>query len=378
MQYLPLALLTLHLGLDDAGSLAQVPSPLFQPLFVSGEGGYHTYRIPALHATSSGTLLAFCEGRVHDSSDSGDIDLVLRRSMDGGQTWLDRQVVWDDGPNTVGNPCVVEDEATGTLWLLLTHNLGEDREHEIIAGTSRGTRTVWITRSLDEGESWDTPREITADTKLPAWTWYATGPGVGIRLRQEPFRGRLVIPCDHDGPDGYRSHVIYSDDGGASWTLGGATEPGTNECQVVERSDGTLLLNMRTHGGILQTNQRMVAISRDGGESWDPISEDPGLPEPHCQGSLIRVMASDSGDRRLLFANPASTEDRVAMTVRLSEDDGGTWAASYLVHPGPSAYSCLASLPDGSIGLLFEKGDRHPYETITFVRLTTQPVNGGS
>jgi sialidase-1 len=66
------------------------------------------------------------------------------------------------------------------------------------------------------------------------------------------------------------------------------------------------------------------------------------------------------------------------MTVRLSEDDGGTWAASYLVHPGPSAYSCLASLPDGSIGLLFEKGDRHPYETITFVRLTTQPVNGGS
>ena len=273
--------------------------------------------------------------------------------MDGGRTWLDRQVVWDDGPNTVGNPCVVEDEATRTLWLLLTHNLGEDREQEIIAGTSRGTRTVWITRSLDEGESWDTPREITADTKLPAWTWYATGPGVGIRLRQEPFRGRLVIPCDHDGPDGYRSHVIYSDDGGASWTLGGATEPGTNECQVVERPDGTLLLNMRTHGGILQTNQRMVAISRDGGESWDSISEDPGLPEPHCQGSLIRVMASDSGDRRLLFANPASTEDRVAMTVRLSEDDGGTWAASYLVHPGPSAYSCLAC-PDGRSACLRE------------------------
>jgi sialidase-1 len=126
-------------------------------LFISGTQGYHTFRIPALTTTPAGTVLAFCEGRKSASSDSGDIDILLRRSEDGGQTWNDMQLVWDDGPHTCGNPCPVVDRRTGAISLLLTHNLGHDVEPDIIARTSEGTRTVWLTRSEDEGRTWSPP-----------------------------------------------------------------------------------------------------------------------------------------------------------------------------------------------------------------------------
>ena len=162
-------------------------------LFESGTEGYHAFRIPALTTTPTGTVLAFCEGRKNGRGDSGDIDLVLRRSDDGGQTFAPMQVVWDDGPHTCGNPCPVVDRRTGAIALLSTHNLGHDVEHQIIDQISEGTRTVWLTRSEDEGRTWSAPAEITATTKEPNWTWYATGPGAGIQLHS----GRLVISCDH-------------------------------------------------------------------------------------------------------------------------------------------------------------------------------------
>ena len=140
------------------------------PVFVSGQDGYHTYRIPSLLITGKGTLLAFCEGRKNSSSDSGDIDLLLKRSTDGGKTWGKTQVVWDDEANTCGNPCPVLDARTGTVWLLLTHNLGSDTEERIVNETSKGTRTVWVTKSDDDGATWARPVEITRDVKKPNWT----------------------------------------------------------------------------------------------------------------------------------------------------------------------------------------------------------------
>src|SRR5258708_6529105 len=208
------------------------------PVFVAGEAGYHTYRIPSLIVSPRGTLLAFCEGRKKSASDAGDIDLVLKRSPDGGKTWRPLQVVWDDGPNTCGNPCPVVDRATGTVWLLLTHNLGHDTEAQILAGKSQGTRTVWVSKSSDDGVSWSKPLEITKAVKRADWTWYATGPGVGIQTRA----GRLVIPCDNyvAGTRAKQAHVIYSHDHGASWKLGGVVGPVCNDSQVVELAEGRL------------------------------------------------------------------------------------------------------------------------------------------
>ena len=353
----------------------EAAAPSLIEVFVAGEGAYHTYRIPSAILTPKGTLLAFAEGRRAGAGDAGDIDLVLRRSHDGGRTWTPIQVIGDNGPHTFGNPCAVVDGRTGTIWLLTTQNRGTDREKDIIAGTSEGSRTVWAMRSQDDGATWSAPMEITASVKAPDWTWYATGPGVGIQTRS----GRLVIPGNHaEAKSGiHRSHVFFSDDAGQSWTLGASSDAGTNESQVVELADGGLLLNMRNHPPKPE-NFRMIARSTDGGRTLSAAVPDRALVEPPAQASLLRFSSASNQDRnRLIFANPASPA-RERMTVRLSYDEGLTWAVSRVLHDGPSAYSSLVLLPDRSIGLLFERGDRSPYERITFARVTLEWLTSGS
>ena len=339
-------------------------------IFTSGENGYDTFRIPALVEAADGTLLAFAEGRLEGRGDAGDIDLVLRRSSDGGDTWSDLEVVWDDGANTCGNPCPVLDAETGTIHLLATRNLGHDHESEIIAGTSEGTRTVWVITSDDHGATWNTPREITSTAKRPDWTWYATGPGNGIQLRSGPKAGRLLIPCDHIEVDTrhYYSHCIASDDHGKTWKIVGRTPSHqVNECAVAELEDGSLLLNMRNY----DRSKRARAISRstDGGDTWSVVSRDPTLPEPICQASMV---ASDGG-RVLVFSNPADPSGRNTMTIRRSRDGGRTWSKGNVLHAGPSAYSSLATIGglEGLAGFacLYEAGKEHPYEEIRFRRI---------
>ena len=330
-------------------------------VFTSGQEGYHTFRIPSAIVVPKGTVLAFCEGRKAGRSDAGNIDLVLKRSTDGGKTWGKLQVVWDDAENTCGNPCPVVDAKTGTIWLLLTHNLGSDTEAKIVNGTSQGSRTVWITKSTDDGATWDKPVEITKDVKKPAWTWYATGPGIGIQRKS----GRLLVPCDSKSEGGKvrESHVIYSDDAGKTWKLGGVVGPNCNECQAVELADGKVMLNMRSFQG---NNRRLVAISSDGGETFSKPVEDKELIEPVCQGSILRLPGEKGG---ILFSNPASFK-REKLTVKLSRDEGKTWTESKLLHARPAAYSCLTVLPGGEVGCLYERGEKQPYEEIVFARFT--------
>lgn len=360
-----------HLGtIADTGEQAK-PSVQQTAIFISGQEGYHTFRIPSLLVTPKGTVLAFCEGRKNSRSDSGDIDLVLKRSDDGGKTWSKLQVVWDDGPNTCGNPCAVADRQTGRVFLLMTHNLGADEEPAITSGQAKGTRTVWIAYSDDEGQTWSKPVNITTQVKRPEWTWYATGPGIGIQLRN----GRLLIPCDHKEPTPqgivWRSHVIYSDDRGKTWQIGGSVGPQCNECQAAELSDGRVLLNIRSYRG---NNRRLNAISADGGLTFGPLHEDSTLVEPVCQASILR-WPHPVPDRPslLVFSNPASTQ-RLRMTVRASFDDGRTWSKQLVVHEGPSAYSCLAALDINTLGCLYERGEKHPYEAIYLARVPLRTV----
>ena len=356
-----LALLDLLFGQAAAAGRA---SPQQVDVFVSGAQGYHTFRIPALVLARSGTLLAVCEGRKTSRADHGDVDLVLKRSADGGRTWGPLELVYEEGGDkkiTIGNPCPVVDQKTGIIWLPFT----------------RDNDDVFITSSNDDGKTWTKPQLITSRVKKN-WTWYATGPGNGIQLQRGPHKDRLVILCDHrvngiaDRRKSSRSHVIFSDDLGKSWKLGGATDLRMNECAVVELSDASLMLNMRSFRG---SSKRAVSVSRDGGLTWNSPVDDKTLIEPVCQASFIRYTWGDSqGKSRLLFSNPATTRGRQRMTVRLSYDEGKTWPKSKVLYEGSAAYSCLSKLPDGKIGLIY---DRDKYRKITFAGFTLEWLTDG-
>ncbi len=342
-----------------------------QAIFVSGQNGYHTYRIPALTVTQQGAILAFCEGR-QGGGDSGNIDMVMRRSTDCGQTWEPMQILWDDDGNTCGNPAPVVDRDTGTIWLLMTHNNGKISERDINHG--KGTRDVWVMHSKNDGQDWSEPKKISLQTKNADWRWYATGPCHGIQMQN----GRMIIPCDHStGPefDQWNSHIIYSDDHGQTWRIGGI-EPGafTNECTIVELTDNSLYLNMRSYRG---DHRRQISTSNDNGLTWTKAQADQALIEPRCQGAAIRYTSKPEYSRnRILFSNPAS-EKREKMTIRISYDEAKTWQTSKRIYEGPSAYSDLAILPDGTVACFYERGEKHPYETITFARMTLAWLTDG-
>lgn len=337
-------------------------------IFKSGDEGYACFRIPAIVSTKSGALLAFAEGRKTGCGDAGDIDLVLKRSFDFGKTWSSLQVVWSDSSNTCGNPAPVVDLNTGDIVLLSTWNLGTDHEAQIINQKSVNTRRIFLLRSGDEGETWSIPKEITDQVKLPTWTWYATGPGNGIQLQSGVHKNRLVIPCDHIEAQTkkYFSHIIFSDDAGASWQLGGTTPTDqVNECAVVELYNGDLLLNMRNYN---KQRLRQTSISKDGGESWLALVPDTVLIEPVCQASLISYPAL--GKKALAFSNPASTNARKNMTVRISKDAGKTWKKQALLYNGPSAYSNLVALSNKKLACLYEAGGISAYEGIVYEVVT--------
>lgn len=351
----------------------------WQTVWESHRDGYHTYRIPALALAKDGTLLAFAEGRTGGTSDSGDIDVLVKRSTDGGKTWSEQSIVWNQLTNTCGNPCPIVDRETGTIVVAMTWNRGEDKERQIIDGTSQDTRRVFVARSEDHGATWSSPLEFTATTKADDWTWYATGPGAGIQIERGPYKGRMIVPCDHieAKTKRYYSHVIYSDDQGHTWRCGGRTpRDKVNECQVVELADGRLMLNMRNYDRA-QT-RRQIAFSSDGGETWTDQAFDKGLPEPICQASIRRAQWPTGGEPGLIvFSNPASEKTRTNLVVRGTRDEGASWTLAKTLHKGPAAYSDLVVFDDGTIGCLFEAGEKGPYETIVFARFSPselQPV----
>ncbi|WP_247098161.1 sialidase family protein [Arenibacter sp. S6351L] len=332
-------------------------------IFEGGNEGYKCFRIPAVVTTKKGALLAFAEGRKNGCSDTGSIDLVMKRSTDGGKSWGKLEVLWHDEGNTCGNPSPVVDRTTGDIFLLSTWNLGEDHESEIIAQKSKDTRRVFVIKSENEGKSWSAPKEITSDVKLPNWTWYATGPGSGIQILGGKYKDRLVIASDHIEAvtKKYYSHTIYSDNHGSTWKLGGSTPlDQVNECEVVELSNHSLMLNMRNYDRNMSSRQ--LAYSDDGGESWKDMHHHESLIEPICQASTLRF--DFKGQLYVLFANPANAKNRVNMTLRLSRDDGKTWPVEKQIFQGPSAYSDLTFIDRKNIGILYEGGYKSAYQGI--------------
>lgn len=369
----PVSLALLALSLCCWNFAAAQSQPLLHTVpFHGGDGKYLIYRIPAIWVTPQKTLLAFAEGRVAKRKAAGNIDLVLRRSLDLGQTWEPQQVVADLGEDFCGNPCVVQDPTSGRIWLAFTRSRGEDVEEQIASGAAPGTQ-VWITHSDDDGVTWAPPSDISASTRKPSWGWYGTGPGLGLYLGDK--QGRLLIPAYHTEGGVYRTHCFYSDDHGASWKLGAVAADHTSEPQVVQLTDRSLLMNARTIAG--HGEHRTLRISRDRGETWSTAEGLANLPENLCQGCIYRCFRTGSHEQSaagawdLIFTQP-SARNRTGVFAWISEDEGKSWPRGQTLWNGPSAYTAMIRAQDGSVCLLLECGKTDVYQQIAFVRLSPE------
>ena len=358
------------------------------PVFISGEGGYKTYRIPAIIMAPNNELLAFCEGRVKGSADFGDIDIVMKRSADGGRTWMPMNKIVDMDSLQAGNPAPVVDLSDPTYpegRIFLFYNTGNNHEGEVRKGN--GLREVWFINSTDNGNSWSAPKNITLQVHRPNqpmqnssyhfsedWRSYANTPGHALQLTSGKYKGRIFVAANHsegnpkrDFTD-YFMHGFYTDDHGASFHLSQSLQlPGSNEATAAEISNGGVIVNARNQKGDIK--RRIVAHSNDGGEHWNRFSFDEHLPDPVCEGSILNV-GKRKGKQILAFSNAADTLRRNNLTLRISFDEGISWVKNILIEAGnqdgkidATAYSDLVKLAKKSIGVLYERDD---YKEILF------------
>ncbi|MFI9241696.1 exo-alpha-sialidase [Streptomyces sp. NPDC053086] len=354
--------------------------------YVSGQGGYAVYRIPAVVKTLHGTVLAFAEGRRGGAGDTGDIDVVLRRSADDGCTWGPLTVVTAGHGHTRGNPAPVVDPRTGAVVLVTCANDGAVTEAQIMRGEvapGQGRR-VFVQRSWDDGRRFTAPRDITAEVTRPGWRWYATGPGHAVALTRGPHSGRLLIPANHSAapPAGsrdtgqearyYGGHALYSDDGGRDWHLGfvddgydGVTN--ANETSAAQLPDGRVYFSSRDQNGTAPGN-RLDTYSSDGGRTLDrPYAVQPALNAvPVVHGSVLQ---SRGWSAPLVFSAPSVPTARRALALWSSADAGHTFTGLGTLTARPAAYSDLVQLAPGTIGVLYETGAKSPYESLEFRRL---------
>ncbi len=393
------------------GLLLAVPVRAGEPrldkidLFEAGQGGHKLYRIPGIVVTARGTVLAYCEARKNTGLDWDDIEILLRRSTDGGKTWSEpkslprpegqiernpaavARKLAREGEITLNNPVAIVDRG-GLVHFLFCVDYGR----------------CFYLRSEDDGVTFSKPVEITRALepirKDYDWRVFGTGPGHGIQLKN----GRLVVALWLSTGTGNNAHhpsvvsTIASDDGGRSWQRGDIVanerDPllDPNETVLVQLADGRVMLNMRSES---KQHRRAVAFSPDGLTHWTrPVFAEP-LKEPICMASLCRLSEQGKSDRnRLLFANPDNLDGgsrneeagrmhaRKNLTVKLSYDEGQTWPVARVLEPGTSGYSDLAVGPDGSVYCLYERGstdgkDHFATRTLTLARFNLEWLSEG-
>jgi sialidase-1 len=341
----------------SGGTDVHTKKPYFSdPIIFRGgtkEGGtevYHSYRIPSIIKATSGTLIAFCEGRKNTGEDYGDIDVVYKRSFNNGATWSPLKVLFSKLAGTCGNPTAVVDTATNAIWILMSYN---DENHSQRGDGGRepidewGERRVYVNVSYNDGETWDDLRNLTSPQVIPlSYTWDAVGPGNGIQIKHGVHTGRLIIPAI--------GRNIYSDDHGLTWQYM-MINPGTSEGTIIERCNGDLIRNDRAAAEYLkERHRRQVSISSDNGATWSAWASNDQLLDPICQASIIRY--NDSYPPRLIFINPANINARSPMKVRISYDEGLTWPRGRYLDLARGGYSSLTKTADFNIASLQEIG----------------------
>lgn len=353
------------------------------------QGGVNTSRIPGLTSSKNGTLIAIYDARYRSSRDlQGDIDICCQRSTDGGETWGPMIKVLDmkcygnlpEKYNGVSDAAILCDRNTGTIFVAATWMYGvlDPKTGQWVDNLTENS-TIWnhqwashgsqpglnikqssqliLAESTDDGKTWSNPINITAQVKNPKYWLQTVAPGNGITLHD----GTLVFPAQGRDESGQTfSNIIYSGDHGITWTASNPAWHNTTECAVVERIDGSLMLNMRDNTNrknYSDNNGRRICISSDMGTTWTEHSTSHrALIEPVCMASLYQHIFKKGAKSVLLFSNPDNKKTRTHMTIKSSYDDGETWTGKKILldELAGSGYSCITSIDDQHIGILYE------------------------
>lgn len=372
-------------GAADGASAAELKLRGVAGVFINGFGGYQRYFPPAI-VKQGEYLLAFVEAR-RNGPDQDHIDLLMKRSADGGRSWMLPQLVAGDPESATqtvyGNPTPIANAATNTTILIYCVN------------------NTWVFQkeSTDAGKSWSVARNITSMVKRPGWGWYATGPSHGLAMKN----GRLIVPFNTflankkvtaevvttgcfdtaeckvyhgdatmktrfsisntaDASDvvlsgeldggvrnptfvynGNRAGILYSDDHGQTWHLGGqildyvSSSENTVE-EIWNKGNSELLMSFRVENP--DTFCRKMARSLDGGLSFEPyfepaVSGGDCIPDPTCQGSMLSVL-----DGQYIYTSgPGDKHSRKNAQVHMSSDGGRTFELLGTLNNGTATYS---------------------------------------
>lgn len=323
-------------------------------VFNPGDYDSKFYRIPGLAVANNGDVIAVADKRIESNGDlPGKIDVVCRRSTDGGRTWSEYITVAEHNEDGgYGDPAIVVDRKSGDILVISSHGAGL---------WGKEPANIVVSRSRDNGLTWEAPVDITKqlynDKKSPLKNIEGAFASSGAALQTRSGRLMFVLVTREKDvkPIKFKCYAIYSDDGGKNWKV--SKTPGTvdgDESKVVELADGTILMSIRNR----YRQKRMFSRSTDGGKTWSEMQPADDINDPACNGDIIAVPAPDGNGELLLQSLPGSPTDRRDVTIYVSKDGGKTWPIKRNVAHCPSAYSSLTLLPDGYIGILTEE-DAH-------------------
>lgn len=334
----------------------------FQNLFdAKTKPGIACYRIPALITAPNGDLIAAIDERVPSCGDlkwSKDINIVIRRSVDNGDSWtsIDTVVDYPLG-QSASDPSLIVDKVSGAIFMFFNY-MDLDKEKDVYY--------LKYVKSTDNGRTWGSPVDITSQIAKPEWhnDFKFITSGRGIQTRS----GKLLHTLVNLEKGLY---LFGSDDQGKSWYFIDTPITPGDESKVMELDDGNWMVNSRVNGeGI-----RFVHTSSDKGKTWTSIP-DATLVDPGCNASIVRYSSKKNGDdkNRLLFAHANDKDERKNLTVHISYDEGKSWSKGKTIYVGSSAYSSMTVLDNGDVGLFFEKDN---YSENVFTRFSLSWLTDG-
>lgn len=337
-------------------------APVFVNLFSSNMvDSVSCYRIPAIVTAPNGDLLAAIDERVSSCGDlkwNKDINIVMRRSKDNGDSWSEIETIVDYPlGESASDPSMIVDKITGEIFLFFNY-MELENEKDIYY--------LKVTKSEDNGQTWSSPMDITSRISKQDWhnDFKFITSGRGIQTSSGKLLHTLV-----NLKNGL--FLFGSDNHGESWFLIDTPIKPGDESKVVELVDGTWMINSRVN----RQGFRFVHISKDEGLTWQS-KPDSLLIDPGCNASIIRyTLVNEGADKnRLLFSNVKMKDKRMNLTVRISYDEGESWTEGKTIYDKSSAYSSMTVLENGDIGLFFEKDE---YQENVFVRLSLDYLTNG-